>query len=116
MFCRRMSTMKAMRGLSAMRYVKFWSGATPRYTPPGRMVRWSSGMTYMNDVSFETKLSERKNPPGSENSVTMRQNVESLRRVGSSVADAPATPSALTLPLAEFADGRAHADDNSVAS
>jgi len=66
----------------------------------------------MNDVSFDTKLSERKKPPGSENSVTMRQNVESLRRVGSWVAlDAPATPalSALTPLLAALLDGRAHA-------
>ena len=46
MFCRRMSTMNAIRGLSAMRYVKFWSGATPTYTPPGCVVRCSSGMTY----------------------------------------------------------------------
>src|SRR5688572_24677735 len=72
----------------------------------------------MNDVSFDTKLSERKKPPGSENSVTMRQNVESLRRVGIWVAlDALAAPplSALTPLLAALLDGRAHAVSASAA-
>src|SRR5262245_16451781 len=44
------------------------------YTPPGFVLRRSSGMTCWKLVSFETKLSERKTPPVSEKSVTIRQN------------------------------------------
>src|SRR5687767_8804643 len=82
MFCRRMSTMNAIFGCIATMYVKFWSGPTPRYTPPD-LVDWaSSGSTHWKVISFDTKLSERKNPPGSENSDTIRQYTSSLIRSG----------------------------------
>ena len=46
MFWRRMSKMNEIFGFSATMYVKFWSGPTPRYTPPGLVVRSNSGITH----------------------------------------------------------------------
>src|SRR4029450_1092767 len=66
--------MNASFGFNATRYVKFWSGPTPIYTPSGFVFRRSSGITCWKLVSLETKLSERKKPPGSEKSFTIRQN------------------------------------------
>src|SRR6478672_6918576 len=77
-----MSTMNAMLGRSAAMRVKFWSGATPRYTPPRAMRRVSDGMTHCSDVSLETKFSERKVPAGSEYSCISRQKVVSASRIG----------------------------------
>src|SRR5262245_62251389 len=62
-------------------YVKFCSGPTPRYTPPGVRFSFSRGMTYWNCCSFDM-YSNRKKPPSSENSETNRQNVASLSSRG----------------------------------
>src|SRR4051812_2964059 len=78
----RMSTMNAMDGFIATMYVKFWSGATPRYTRPAGTVRWSSGMIHWYDVSFDTKFSDRNTPHGSDISFIMRQKVASSRWSG----------------------------------
>jgi hypothetical protein len=40
-------------------------------------MRISAGTTHWNDVSFERRLSDRKYPFGSDNSVSSRQKVES---------------------------------------
>ena len=73
MLPRRMSTMNTIRGLTAAMYVKFCSGPTPMYTRPGLTVRVSSGMTYCIQISFDSRLSERNQPSGSDNSVTSFQ-------------------------------------------
>ncbi|MND01619.1 hypothetical protein D3C83_206830 [compost metagenome] len=44
-FCRRRSKMKAIRGFTPAMYVKFCSGPTPRYTPPGWVTFVNTGMT-----------------------------------------------------------------------
>ena len=72
-----MSMMNATFGLSAAINVKFCSGATPRYTPSGRVIFCKLGTTHWKDVSLDSRLSDRKYPFGSENSVESRQKVES---------------------------------------
>src|SRR3569623_970712 len=52
------------------------------YTPPVFVVFAISGSTHWNVISLDTKLSDRKKPPGSEKSDTIRQNTSSLRRSG----------------------------------
>ena len=52
--------MNATRGCSAAMYVKFCSGPTPTYTPPGGLVTRKRAITCCSPISFDTKFSERK--------------------------------------------------------
>src|SRR5437762_2130243 len=54
------------------------------YAPPGLADFRKSGSTYWKDVSLETKLSDRKNPLGSDIVVTSCQKALSLSLVGMS--------------------------------
>jgi hypothetical protein len=76
-FWRLMSTMNAMRGLNATRYVKFCSGPTPMYALVGLIRDSSAGITCCSAVSLETKLLDLKNPSSSDIPVNMLQNVVS---------------------------------------
>src|SRR5262244_2749041 len=83
-------------------YVKFCSGPTPRYTPPGVRFSFSRGMTYWNCCSFDM-YSNRKKPPSSENSETNLQNVASLSsrgRVSAAKDEGTIRRSALTSTVA----------------
>ena len=79
--------MMPIAGLTAAIYVKFCSGPTPRYARPGRARRVSSGMTRCAYSSFETRLSERKRPSGSDNSAMSLKNSAPLRRTGRRLAE-----------------------------
>jgi hypothetical protein len=85
-----MSVMNAMRDFIASMYVKFCSGPTPRYTPPGLTFFSSSGTSRANTISLDSTLSDRKVPSGSEMSLVSFQNSWELRRAG--ISAEPARP------------------------
>src|SRR3954462_11196895 len=69
-----MSTMNATTGRGSAMYVKFCSGPTPMYAPPGAVVFARSDETWRYDVSLEIVLSEKNGPSGSERDVTRSAN------------------------------------------
>src|SRR5882724_232214 len=61
-----MSKTHPIRGRTLLMYVKFCSGPTPIYAPPGCAICFSLSTMCRYGVSFELKLPEWKYPPGSE--------------------------------------------------
>src|SRR5690348_4657736 len=86
-----MSRMKATFGLVSAMYVKFCSGPTPMYAPPGVAVFERPCETWRYDVSLEIVLSEKNGPSGSESEVTRSANGN-----GASAAAAEALGAAVT--------------------